>query len=178
MKKLIFMLSAYLFVGQFACATELETILKVSKTINEKNILHYKVSFEPSRCELSGELVAEWKMDEDEGQWKSLNESMKMIRKPLTAEIISSSSDEIVFSTPSMEDLKSRGVLDESRVSIRISPGANQTCDIQTLAMVEGELVEVSRLHSKVSMFGSVKWVEVHGLTLDGEKIRKRFSNK
>ena len=117
-------------------------------------------------------------MGEEKGQWKPLKDSMKMIRKPLTPKILSKAADEMTFMTPSMEELKEKGVIDEGHVSIRISPGINQTCDIQTLALVEGEFVNVSTLHSKVSIFGSVKWVEVQGQNLDGEKVRKKFTTK
>lgn len=178
MNKLILGLASLLFL-QNGLASESETILLISKTMNEKNILHYKVDFEPSKCEFTEEgIKAVWKMNEEDGRWKPLTDSMKMIRKPLMPKIISKSSDEIVFETPSMEELKELNILDEGRVSIRISPGVNQVCEIQTLALIDSEVIDVDRLHSKVSMFGSVKWVQVLGRDLDGKKYTKKFKNK
>jgi hypothetical protein len=177
MKKLMMGLSTLMFTLSLNAA-ETESVLLISKTKNEKNVLHYKVSFEPSKCEFTGGLKALWKMDEDDGSWKPLSESMSFIKEPLSPKVISNTSDEIVFETPSMKDLNEMNILDEGRVAIRISPGTNQICEFQTLALVNSEYVDVKRLHSNITMFGSVKWVEIHGETLDGEKYKKRFKNK
>lgn len=158
-------------------AKVVETVLEVSKTINEKNVLHYQVEYDESACEFTSSLAANWKMDEEDGRWKSLSDSMAMIRGPLTPKIISKTSDEIVFETTSMEELQDKNLIDEARVSVRISPSTSQTCEIQTLALVGGQLIDVDRLHSKVTMFGNVKWVQVIGKTLEGQVFNKKFKN-
>lgn len=168
---------ALLLTSLIAQAKVTETVLEISKTIHSKNVLHYQVDVDESSCLFTSGLVANWKMDEEDGRWKSLNDSMGMIKAPLTPKIVSRHKDEIVFETPSMHDLVKKGLIDEAQVSVRISKGRGAKCEIQTLGMIHGQMINVERLHSKVTFFGNVKWVEVIGTTLDGRKFDKKFKN-
>ena len=168
---------AFFLTSLMTHASVTRTILEISKTIHSKNVLHYQVQVDKSSCHFLSGISANWKMDEEDGRWKPLSESMRMIKKPLTPKIISQRSDEIIFETHSMNDLVRKSLIDEAQVRVRILKGKNDKCETQTIGLIHGQMVNVERLHSKVTFWGKIKWLEVIGTTLDGKKYDKKFEN-
>ena len=151
------------------------TILKVSKTINSKNVLHYKVKFDEKTCELNGDIFADWKMDEEDGRWKSLDESSSFIKGPLQPESMTVSGSEVIFTTESMGEFSKKKIIDQEQVVVRSDFDKNGTCKITNEIMIKGNSYHVSQLHSKVTIFGSVKWVEITAEDERGKKVKMKF---
>jgi hypothetical protein len=151
------------------------TILKVSKTINEKNVLHYKVRYDDATCEIKGDVYADWKMDEEDGQWKSLDESPGFIRGPLEPKSTAVSSSEVIFVTESMDEFSKKGILDSRQVTVSVDRNKSGACQVRNEVLVRGELYNLKRLHSKVTMFGNVRWVEFHGEDSSGRPVKMRL---
>lgn len=170
MKKLTLTLAVLLSVNSFASTKE-ESILKVSKTMNSKNILHYKVKYDSNTCELKGNVYAEWKMDEEDGQWKPLSESMGMIKRPLEPKPRAKTNYEIEFITDSMSDFQKKKILSADKVRVIIDQTDEGKCTLKNEIEVQNEVINVSQIHSDVSLFGNVKWVQIIGHKENGHKI-------
>lgn len=157
-------------------ATE-TTILRVSKTINSKNVLHYKVQYNAETCELESGVYAEWKMDEEDGRWKPLSESMGMIKGPLEPHMKGQNLYEAEFMTESMGDFQKKKILMSDRVRVLIEQNSQGQCDVKNEVNVQGRVLNLEKIHSKVTMFGNVKWVELSGTDSQGQKYEKRFKD-
>lgn len=153
------------------------TILRVSKTINSKNVLHYKVKYDAETCELKSDIYAEWKMDEEDGSWKPLTESMGMIRKPLEPKMVAKTAYEAEFVTDSMTDFQKKKILMSDRVRVQIEQGQDSNCVLKNEVDVQGNLLNLERIHSKVTIFGNVKWVQILGVDSSGSKYDKKFKD-
>jgi hypothetical protein len=175
MKKLTPTLLLLFSISTFASSEA--TILKVSKTINSKNILHYKVKYDPDTCEIRSDIYAEWKMDEDDGKWKSLQDSMDMIREPLEPVIRTRNNYEVEFITESMKDFQKKKILSTEKVRVTIETKDDGLCTLKNQIEVQGVTLNVSRIHSKVTIFGNVKWVQIIGQDQDGEPYNRTFQD-
>ncbi|MCR9204676.1 MAG: hypothetical protein NXH75_08875 [Halobacteriovoraceae bacterium] len=153
------------------------TILRVSKTINSKNVLHYKVKFDAETCELKSNVYAEWKMDEEDGRWKPLTDSMGMIRAPLEPKMVAKTAYEAEFVTDSMTDFRDKKILTSDRVRVQIEQGGDSSCVLKNEVDVQGSLLNIEKIHSKVTIFGNVKWVQIMGVDSTGSKYDKKFKD-
>ncbi len=151
------------------------TILKVSKTINSKNVLHYKVQYDEQTCEITGKVFADWKMDEEDGRWKSLEESSSMIKKPLRPQSTLLSGSELIFTTESMGEFSKKKIIDQEQVVVRTDRNKSGSCQLTNEIMIRGKRYNVTQLHSKVTMFGNVKWVEVTAQDENGKTTTMKF---
>lgn len=167
---LLLLLSCPLFASE-------ATILRVSKTINSKNVLHYKVQYDAETCELKSDIYAEWKMDEEDGRWKPLTDSMGMIRKPLEPKMVGKTAYEAEFVTDSMTEFQQKKILTSDRVRVQIEQGENSNCIVKNEVDVQGVLLNLERIHSKVTMFGNVKWVQILGTDSAGKAYDKKFQD-
>ena len=158
-------------------ASEVATVLKVSKTMNTKNVLHYKVKYDKETCELESEVYAEWKMDEEDGRWKPLEESMSMIKGPLLPKILGKTAYEVEFVTDSMKEFQEKKILSNDLVRVNIE-SADNGCKIQNEVDVKGRTLSVEQLHSRVTIFGNVKWVQIIGTDANGAKVNLGFDDK
>lgn len=168
---LVLLLSTSIFAAKEA------TILKVSKTMNSKNVLHYKVNYDEETCELTSDVFAQWKMDEEDGRWKPLEESMGMIKGPLLPKILSKSVYEVEFVTDSMKEFQDKKILSNDLVRVNIE-SADNGCKLSNEVDVKGRTLSVEQLHTKVTMFGNVKWVQIIGRDSDGKKVNLGFDDK
>lgn len=151
------------------------TILRVSKTLNSKNVLHYKVNYDEKTCEINGNVYADWKMDEEDGRWKSLKKSAGFIEKPLRPHSTIVSGSELIFETESMEELAQKRIIDQEQILVKTTLDEDGTCRISNEISIKGKTYHVTRLHSKVTFFGSVKWVEISGVDESGKQVKMRF---
>lgn len=153
------------------------TILKVSKTVNPKNVLHYKVKYDESTCELTSAVYAEWKMDEEDGRWKPLSESMSMIRKPLEPKVKVQNHYEVEFATDSMTDFQDKKILSKDRVRVSIE-SAEDKCVLKNEVDLRGSTIQINQLHSKLTMFGNLRWVQIIGENKDGETVNVGYDKR
>ncbi len=151
------------------------TILKVSKTINSKNVLHYKVQYDEQTCEIKSNVFADWKMDEEDGRWKPLDESSGFIKGPLQPHGSIVSGSEVIFTTESMDEFSKKKIIDQELVTVRIGTNKNGGCNITNEIRIKGKSYNVIQLHSKVTMFGSVKWVEITAEDETGKKVKFKY---
>ncbi len=151
------------------------TILKVSKTINSKNVLHYKVQYDERTCEISGDVYADWKMDEEDGRWKSLDESSSFIKAPLDPQSTIVSGSEIIFTTESMNEFSKKKIIDQEQIIVRTDLEKNGKCHISNEILIQGRRYNVTQLHSKVTVFGNVKWVEITAIDESGRQSKMKF---
>ena len=145
--------------------------------MNSKNVLHYKVKYDAETCELKSDIYAEWKMDEEDGRWKPLTDSMGMIRKPLEPKMVAKTAYEAEFVTDSMSDFQKKKILSDDRVRVQIEQGENSSCILKNEVNVQGDLLNIERIHSKVTMFGNVKWVQILGEDSAGKRYDKKFKD-
>lgn len=160
-----------------SAAAKQTTVLEVSKTINSKNVLHYKVNYDEATCELKSNVFADWKMDEEDGRWKSLDESPGMIRRPLEPTTSKLSAHELVFVTSSMDDFAQKGYLDQKQVVVRIEEDSKGDCVVKNEISIGGKDYDVHRIHSKVTLFGNVKWVEVTAQNDQNKSVTFKLKN-
>lgn len=153
------------------------TILKVSKTVNPKNVLHYKVKYDANTCELTSGVYGEWKMDEEDGHWKPLSESMNMIRKPLEPKMRTQNNYEAEFVTESMADFQDKKILATDRVRVKIEEQDGK-CILNNEVDLRGSTIQVDQLHSKITMFGNVKWVQIIGKSQDGKTVNVGYDKR
>lgn len=158
-------------------AAEEATVLKVSKTMNTKNVLHYKVKYDKETCELTSPVYAEWKMDEEDGRWKPLEESMGMIKGPLLPKNLGNTVYEAEFVTESMKEFQEKKILSSDLVRVNIE-STDSGCKLANQVEVKGETLSVEQLHTRVTMFGNVKWVQIIGTNQAGEKVNLGFDDK
>lgn len=151
------------------------TILKVSKTINSKNVLHYKVKYDEATCEIKSHVFADWKMDEEDGRWKSLEESSGFIKGPLKPHSTIVSGSELFFTTESMDEFSKKKIIDQEKVVVRTDRDANGACKLSNQIRIKGKSYNVTQLHSKVTVFGNVKWVEITAQDNSGKSIKLKF---
>jgi|GEM_PF-2521437 len=154
---------------------DVATVMKVSKNKNEKNVLHYKVQYDKSSCEFTSGVYAEWKMDEEEGQWKPLSESMNLIKKPLWPNSLQVSGTELQFVTPAMEDFQQKKILSSSDIRLKVEFGTENGCSISNETEVRGQIINVIELKSNLGFLGGVNSVIVRGRTLDGRWYEETF---
>lgn len=176
MKKSILALTV-LFVSFNTFALSEMTVLKVSKTINPKNVLHYKIKYDKDTCELKSNIFAEWKMDEEDGRWKSLNDSAGMIKAPLNPKTTSLDFYEADFETDSMADFQEKGILSSANVKVISGQEKSGSCNIHNQIILNGQPVQIDQLHSKVNFIGSVKWIELTGVDVNGRPFKKHINN-
>jgi hypothetical protein len=174
MKKLSLTLAALVSLTTFASIDE-ATVLKVSKNVNEGNVLHYKIEFDSTRCEFTSDIYAEWKMDEEDGRWKSLSESIGMIRAPLEPSTSIVSENEINFETESMTEFRNKKILSSSRVEVFIEPDAHG-CHISTEAIVKGRRMQLNEIKSHLNWTRtSVKKITILGEDENGRRIQRDY---
>ena len=151
------------------------TILKVSKTINSKNVLHYKVEYDERTCEIRSDVFADWKMGEEDGRWKPLSESAGFIEKPLRPHSSILSGSEVIFVTESMNEFASKKIIDHEQVTVRAERDESGNCSLTNEIIIKGRRFNVTQLHSKVTIFGSVKWVEVYAEDESGKQVKMKL---
>jgi lipopolysaccharide assembly outer membrane protein LptD (OstA) len=153
------------------------TILKVSKTVNPKNVLHYKVKYDADTCELSSGVYGEWKMDEEDGHWKPLSESMSMIRAPLEPKMRTQTVYEAEFVTDSMSDFQNKKILATDRIRVKIEDKEGK-CVISNEVDLRGQTVQVNQLHSKLTMLGNVRWVQIISEKPNGDIVNVGYDKR
>lgn len=158
-------------------ATNEATVLKVSKTVNQKNVLHYKVKYDQETCELTSPVYAECKMDEEDGRWKPLEESMSMIKGPLLPKNLGQTPYEAEFVTDSMKEFQEKKILSNELVRVNIESAENG-CSLSNEVMLRGRTLSVEQLHTRVTMFGNVRWVQIIGKDQKGKKVNLGFSDE
>jgi hypothetical protein len=156
-------------------STEEASVLKVSKNINEGNVLHYKVEYDSSRCEFTSEIFAEWKMDEEDGRWKSLSDSAGMIRRPLEPSTAIVSDNEVSFETESMGEFRKKKILSSSKVEVFIEPSV-AGCEISTEAIVKGQRMQLDEIKSHLNWTRTnVKKVTIVGEDENGRRVQRDY---
>lgn len=154
---------------------DVATVMKVSKNKNEKNVLHYKIQYDKSICEFTSDVYAEWKMDEEDGRWKPLSESMNLIKKPLWPNSLQVSGTEVQFVTPAMEDFQQKKILSSSDIRLKVEFNSDNGCSISNETAVRGQIINVTELISNLGFLGGVNSVTVRGRTLDNKRYEETF---
>jgi hypothetical protein len=149
-----------------------KTVFRVYKSIKAKNVLHYKVDIDASKCTFTSGVYAEWKMDEEDGRWKPLAESSGMIKKPLWPNNSTLKNQEINFDTEAIENFQEKGVVQSSNVGLFIEKQNNGRCLIKNLVLVDNKDINLSYLHVK-TFLGSISKVTIKG---EGFIDKKEFN--
>ena len=171
MKSLFLIASLVLSLSSNAATA---TVFRIFKNINSKNVLYYKVDYNERNCTFTSDVYADWKMDAEDGRWKSLSKSSKKIKEPLWPRTRRDSNKSLSFDTNGINDFQQQKVIDSDEIKVFIERNKNKKCSIKNLVLVDGKNINVSYLYTKVTFWGSITDVSVVGKGFDDNKEFKK----
>lgn len=141
-------------------------IFLMTKSIREKNIIHYDIKVKDCRL-MNKSLTAFWILGEKQGQVQQLKPDEVTQFAP---KIVSEHGDGLEFTLPAFEELQSE--ITENPIRVKLVG-----CQPKAFVKIDGESIELQEIYAKISILKrGVKYLLIKGKRADGSKFSYKIN--